>query len=96
MLKQQSGEIYKQATSSTVDVEQLRNAFKNIYDSMDMISSYKAQALTNMKQTVNVLTEEVGHAQQYLDRGRQEEVASATEDLDVENAEPPQLGEVRF
>lgn len=96
MLKQQSGKIYEQATSATIDVEQLRNAFKNIYDSMDMISNYKAQALTNMKQTVNVLTEEVDHAQQYLDRVRQEEVASATEDLDVNNAEPPQLGDVRL
>jgi uncharacterized protein YaaN involved in tellurite resistance len=95
LLKTQSGKIYEQATSATVDVEQLRNAFKNIYDSMDMISSYKAQALTNMKQTVNVLSQEVDHAQTYLDRVRQEEVASATEDLNL-NANPPKLGEVNL
>lgn len=96
MLKQQSGRIYEQATNATVDIDQLRNAFKNIYDSMDMISEYKSQALTNMKQTVSVLTAEVDHAQKYLDRVRQEEAANATEGLDVSGAQAPRPGDVRL
>src|SRR3954453_7090261 len=37
MLKANTGEIHKQAASSTIPLETLQRAFQNIYDTMDMI-----------------------------------------------------------
>jgi len=78
MLKQQSGQIHQQAASATVNIEQLQAAFNNIYETMDMVSTYKLEALDNMKQTVNVLSGEIQKAQSYMDRVRSEEVSRAT------------------
>lgn len=77
MMKSQSGQIYQQASSATVSVEKLQLAFKNIYESMDMISAYKQQALGNMQQTVDTLSTEVTRARGYLDRVRNEQAAQA-------------------
>jgi uncharacterized protein YaaN involved in tellurite resistance len=85
-LKRQSGDIYKQATSATIDMEQLQRAFANIYEAMDMVADYKVEALDNMKQTVNVLSAEVEKANTYLDRVRTEEASRATADLDLLSA----------
>ena len=51
MLKRQSSEIHEQATSSTIELDKLQNAFNNVYETMDMISNYKIEALENMNQT---------------------------------------------
>lgn len=83
MLKQQSARTYEQAASATVNVEQLQNAFNNIYQTMDMISDYKVNALDNMQQTVTALSGEIDKAQTYLDRVRTEEVAQATGNIDL-------------
>ena len=95
MLRQQSGRIHQQATSATLDMDKLQDAFRNIYETMDMINDYKVQALGNMQQTVNVLSDEISHAQKYLDRVRQERVNQVTSDIDV-NAEPALPGEVKL
>jgi uncharacterized protein YaaN involved in tellurite resistance len=81
MLKGQSAEIQEQASSAAVGVEQLQMAFSNIYETMDMISTYKTEALDNMKQTVNVLATEVEKARTYVDRVQNEALADVTEDL---------------
>lgn len=83
MLKQQAGQIHQQAANSTIELEKLQNAFNNIYETMDMISTYKVEALENMSQTVNVLSEEVNKAQGYLDKVRAEQVQEATADMQV-------------
>jgi uncharacterized protein YaaN involved in tellurite resistance len=87
-LKAQTSETYGQATDATVDLERLRAAFNNIYETMDMIATYKAEALDNMQQTVVALAMEVDRARSYIDRVRGEEVAEAAGDLalDVEEA----------
>ena len=81
LLKGQAAEIQQQATGSTVAIEKLQAAFNNVFAAMDMLSDYKAKALDNMRQTVEVLSVEVGKAQTYLDRVRREEVAQTTSDL---------------
>lgn len=81
MLKQQSGRIHEQAAGATINIEQLQTAFNNIYETMDMVSNYKLEALDNMKQTVNVLSNEVQKAQGYLDRVRREEATRATSNM---------------
>ncbi|MDR0488941.1 MAG: toxic anion resistance protein [Propionibacteriaceae bacterium] len=68
MLKEQSVSIQEQAASSTIGLEQLQAAFSNIYETMDSIDTFKAQALNNMSQTITVLEGEVAKSRVYLDR----------------------------
>ncbi len=68
LLKSQTGEIHKQAASSTIPLETLQRAFQNIYDTMDTIDRFKIEALGNMKQTVDTLTTEVEKSRGYIAR----------------------------
>ncbi len=68
MLKNQTAEIHKQAASSTIPIETLQRAYQNIYDTMDTIDRFKVEALSSMKQTVNVLTSEVEKSKGYIAR----------------------------
>ena len=81
MLKTQSEGVYQQASSASVDLEQLEKAFANTYAAMDMISDYKLQALGTMQKTVDTLSEELKRAETYLDRVRREEVAPVAGEL---------------
>ncbi len=72
MLRQQSADIHKQASSAAVNIDSLKRAFSDIYATMDDMATYKVKALENMKQTVDVLNGEVHKAQVYLDRVRGE------------------------
>ena len=68
MLKSQTGAIHQQAASSTIPLETLQRAFQNIYDTMDQIDRFKLEALDNMKQTVNTLSNEVEKSRGYIAR----------------------------
>ena len=68
MLRTQTGAIHEQAASSTIPLETLQRAFQNIYDTMDQIDQFKLQALTNMKQTVDTLGQEVEKSKGYIAR----------------------------
>ncbi len=68
MLRTQTAEIHKQAASSTIPVETLKQAFQNIYQTMDSIDQFKAQALESMKTTVNTLSGEVEKSKGYIAR----------------------------
>jgi uncharacterized protein YaaN involved in tellurite resistance len=68
MLRTQTGAIHEQAASSTIPLETLQRAFQNIYDTMDQIDQFKAQALGNMKQTVETLSNEVEKSKGYIAR----------------------------
>ncbi|MGQ0558068.1 MAG: toxic anion resistance protein [Sphingosinicella sp.] len=68
LLKTQSGEIHKQAASSTIPLETLQRAFQNIYETMDTIDRFKIEALGNMKQTVDLLSNEVEKSRGYIAR----------------------------
>ena len=81
MLKDQSGEIHRQASESTVHLEQLENAFNNVFATLDMISNYKVEALESMAQTISLLSGQVQKSQTYLDRVRSQQVLEASEDL---------------
>ncbi len=83
MLKQQSGQIYEQASSATVSVQQLQTAFDNIYQTLDMISDYKIKALDSMQQTVDSLSTQVAKAKTYLDKTRAGQVAESMATLDT-------------
>jgi len=81
LMKQQAGNIHEQATSSAVSLDKLKLAFQNVYETMDMVSDYKLQALDSMQKTVELLTNEVDKSRGYLDRVRDEEVRSLAESL---------------
>lgn len=83
MLRSQSAQVYEQAASATVSIEKLKLAFQNIYEAMDMISTYKQQALSVMQQSVDALAAEVQKSQSYLDRTRAEMAAAAVADVQV-------------
>lgn len=77
MLKQQSGQVYEQAANSTIEIDKLKRAFQNIYDTMDMVADFKTKALDNMGKTVASLSDEVTKAQTYLDRARRGQASEA-------------------
>ncbi len=68
MLRTQTGEIHRQAASATIPLETLKRAFENVYATMDEIDSFKLEALGSMKQTVNLLTDEVEKSRGYIAR----------------------------
>ena len=86
LLKQQSTLTHEQAASSTVNLEQLKKAFQNIYDTMDSVANFKVKALDNMKQTVDTLSVEVEKSKSYLDRVRTDKVQAAISDLSSSSA----------
>ncbi len=84
MLKQQAGKISSQASNSTIELDKLKTAFSDIYATMDMMANYKVQALDNMQKTVTALSSEVEKSKAYLDRARQEKVASVVNSAEAE------------
>ena len=82
MLRTQTGAIHEQAASSMIPLETLQRAFQNIYETMDQIDRFKLEALGNMKQTVNTLSNEVEKSKGYIaraegvEKGRLEGAAS--------------------
>ncbi len=78
MLKQQAGDINNQAVNSTIEIDKLKAAFADIYQTMDMMAAYKIKALANMQKTVNVLSTEIDKSKAYLDKTRQQESDTIT------------------
>lgn len=81
LLKQQTGAVHEQAASGTIELEKLKTAFQNIYDTMDMVADFKSKALDSMSQTVTALSDEVAKSKTYLDRARGAQAASAVGDI---------------
>ncbi|MCF6473074.1 toxic anion resistance protein [Nonomuraea sp. MG754425] len=71
MLRTQAGAIQNQAASTSVDMDTLRQAFDNVYATMDLIDSFRAKAVDSMAATVDSLSSELEHARTYLDRARE-------------------------
>ncbi len=78
MLRQQSGQIQEQASSSTVSVETLQKAFDNVFATMDAIDTYKAKAVDSMATTVSALEQQVNRSKSYLERARATEGEGGT------------------
>ena len=74
LLQNQTAAINEQASTSTINVEQLQRAFTAIYQTMDAIADYRVKALDSMGKTVQALSTEVDKAKHYLDKVRSEEV----------------------
>ncbi|MFG2622338.1 toxic anion resistance protein [Streptomyces sp. NPDC048507] len=70
MLSTQSGGIQRIAADPAVGAETLRTAFAQIYQTLDAIDTFKAQATENMAATVESLTGELQAASVHLARTR--------------------------
>jgi uncharacterized protein YaaN involved in tellurite resistance len=82
LLHKQTDAVHAEAASSTINIDQLKAAFDNIYATIDSIDTYKVQALTTMKTTVDALQTEVNRAQTYLERSKTDhssDIAAAAE-----------------
>ncbi|MET0966762.1 MAG: toxic anion resistance protein [Nakamurella sp.] len=75
-LKIQGAQINEQAASATVSVEKLQAAFDNVFQTMDAVDNFRAQAVDSMAQTVNALQGQIERAQPYLERVRRGEIGS--------------------
>jgi len=78
-LKIQGTEINQQAASSTIDVQKLQAAFDNVFETMDAIDTFRAQATDSMAQTVTALEGQIERAKPYLERTRRGEGAQQTQ-----------------
>lgn len=65
-LRNQGADLHQQAASAAVTLDQLQQAFQDVYATMDMIQTYKGEALQAMEETVVGLAHEVERAQRYL------------------------------
>jgi uncharacterized protein YaaN involved in tellurite resistance len=74
MLAQQSGQIQQIAADPAVGVATLKAAFDQIYQTLDSIDTFKAQAVENMATTVESLNGELQRSAAYLDRSRRNEL----------------------
>jgi uncharacterized protein YaaN involved in tellurite resistance len=77
-LKIQGAQINEQAASATVSVEKLQAAFDNVFQTMDAVDQFRAQAVDSMSQTVNALQGQIERAQPYLERVRRNELGSGS------------------
>jgi uncharacterized protein YaaN involved in tellurite resistance len=71
MLAGQSGEIQRIAAEPAVGLETLRKSFEQIYQTIDTIDAFKAQAVANMQTTVDALGSELHRASAYLARAHE-------------------------
>jgi len=55
MLKNQGAEIQKQAASSTMDIDKLRQAVRNAIDAVEDVENFKRKALPEMSNAINEL-----------------------------------------
>lgn len=78
-LKIQGAEINQQAASSTIDVQKLQAAFDNVFQTMDAIDTFRAQAVDSMAQTVTALEGQIERAKPYLERVRRGEGSDQTQ-----------------
>jgi uncharacterized protein YaaN involved in tellurite resistance len=69
-LKIQGGQINQEAANSTIDVAKLQAAFDNVFQTMDALDTFRAQAVDSMSQTVTALQGQIDRAQPYLERTR--------------------------
>ena len=66
LLRSNATRIQEGASSATIDVEKLKEAFANVRATIDGMADYRIKALASMERTVDSLNDEVGKAKQYL------------------------------
>lgn len=76
LLRSQGAAIHQNAAQATIDPAKLQQAFDNVFQTMDEIDRYKAEAAQSMKQTVHVLQGQVSRARLQLERSHSSDAAT--------------------
>ncbi|TDX52485.1 toxic anion resistance protein [Orenia marismortui] len=66
-LKEQGIEIQKQASSSMLEADKLKEAFKDINDAMDEITSFRLKALPKMKESIEEFNELITEGEEKIE-----------------------------
>jgi uncharacterized protein YaaN involved in tellurite resistance len=77
LLRAQGTAIQQQASQATVDTEKLQQAFDTVFQAMDEIDRYKAEATRSMQQTATALEGQVSRARLQLERSHASDAATA-------------------
>jgi uncharacterized protein YaaN involved in tellurite resistance len=85
VLRQNAARIQEGASSPTIDIDKLKEAFANVRATIDGMADYRVKALSSMERTVDSLNDEVGKAKAYLETRRDVTALSAA-------PKPPELG----
>ncbi len=68
MLKDQGTAIQKQAMEANISVDTLKTAFSDVIEAMDSISTYKREALPQMRETINQFKELAATGEEQIQR----------------------------
>lgn len=68
MLKEQGAEIQQQAMESNISVDTLKEAFRNTFEALDQVDSYKQKALPQMRQSIEEFRKLADEGTARLDR----------------------------
>jgi uncharacterized protein YaaN involved in tellurite resistance len=68
LLRSQSAAIQEQASTATIDVAKLEQAFNDVFATMDSIDSFRGEAVKSMQTTVTALEGQLAKAAPYLER----------------------------
>lgn len=83
MLKENSTRTWQQATSSGVKPETLAKAFDSVFETLDTIDQYKAQANDIMAENISKLDAQVQRAKEEMERRRPELLGETEDDKDL-------------
>ncbi|ACZ23636.1 uncharacterized protein involved in tellurite resistance [Sanguibacter keddieii DSM 10542] len=70
MLKTTSADIHRQAAASTIEIDKLEKAFQDVFETMDAIDTFRAEAASSMAVTITSLEGQIERAQPYLERAK--------------------------
>lgn len=68
LLRSQSAQIQAQASTATIDIQKLEQAFNDVFATMDSIDSFRGEAVKSMQTTVTALEGQLAKAAPYLER----------------------------
>lgn len=68
MLKEQGSEIQKHSAETMISPEVLQNAFAEALQAINDVSTYKVQALPQMKETINLFSEMANEGQKVVEK----------------------------
>lgn len=68
MLKEQGANIQQQAMASNISVDTLREAFKNTFEALDAVDSYKQKALPQLKMQLDAFKEMADEGERRIQR----------------------------
>jgi uncharacterized protein YaaN involved in tellurite resistance len=71
ILKNQAAAVHNKAVGNTIEIDKIKNAFSNIYETFEMIDNFKSGAMDQMAETIEVLSNEVNKATVYIQHTRQ-------------------------